>query len=379
MSHRFFFLVCILLIFSLAAPCIAMSSNKEKSSSAVSKRAFGVDSDGEAIDEYTLTNAQGMTARVLTYGATLRELLVPTANGKSKSVVLGFDKLAQYESMKNRHYFGATIGRYANRIAGAKFSLDGKEYKLAANNAPNMLHGGTKGFDRRCWKATIVSDSKDPAVRFTYESPDMEEGFPGNVQASVTYTLTDDALRLDYIASSDKSTPINLTNHAYFNLDGAGNGTILKQRLKIDADEYLPVDKVLIPLGKPATVQDTPFDFRQAKEIGADLAKVPGGYDHNWNLRYKDGKLFEALTAYAAESGLSLKMLTTEPGVQIYIGQGQDGTLKGPGGTLEKYCGFTLEAQRFPDSPHHPEYPDAILRPGKEYKQTTIYQFRSIK
>jgi aldose 1-epimerase len=369
------------LLFSLGVSCMAANLPESKASSPhVTKRAFGVDATGEAIDEYTLTNAHGVTARVITYGATLRELLVPDLKGKSENVILGFDNLAQYEETKNRHYFGATVGRYANRIAGAKFSLDGKEYKLAANNGPNTLHGGIKGFDRHCWKATPVKSSKEPAVKFSYVSDDMEEGFPGKVDVSVTYTLTDDdSLRLDYTATTDKATPINLTNHVYFNLDGAGNGTILNHRLKIDADEYLPVDKVLIPTGKPAAVKGTPFDFTKAKEIGAELKDVPGGYDHNWNLRYKDGKLIEALTAYGAQSGRVLTMYTTEPGVQIYIGQGQDGTLKGNGGVYQKYCGFTLEAQKFPDSPHHPEYPNAILRPGQEYKQTTLYKFAAAK
>lgn len=345
----------------------------------ITKQPFGTDADGKAIDEYILTNSQGMKASILTYGATLKELYVPDSKGKSENVVLGFDRLSDYENTKNRHYYGATIGRYANRIAGAKFSLDGKEYKLAANNGPNSLHGGIRGFDSHLWKATPLNDGPDPAVRFTYVSKDGEEGFPGQLKATVTYTLTEkNELKLDYSANTDKATFVNLTNHAYFNLDGAGNGDILKHKLQIDADEYLPVDKNLIPLGKAAAVKDSAFDFRKVKEIGQDLNKVPGGYDHNWNLRYQNGKLIKALSAYSEKSGRVLEMYTSEPGVQIYISQGQDG-IKGNGGIYRKYSGFTLEAQRFPDTPHHPEYPGAILRPGQEYKQTTIYKFTNSK
>lgn len=346
----------------------------------LTKRSFGTDAHGEAIEEFTLKNSHGMQARIINYGATLRELDVPDRRGKIENVILGFDNLSDYQEIVHRPYFGATVGRFANRIAGAKFSLDGKEYVLAPNNGHNSLHGGIRGFDMRCWQAQPLTDSKDPAVKFTYVSKDMEEGFPGTVTVTVTYTLSDDnALRLDYTATTDKATPINLTNHAYFNLDGAGKGSILHHLLQINADDYLPVDKELIPLGKPAGVEGSPFDFRQAKEIGQDLGSVPGGYDHNWNLRYKNGELVEAVTASDPVSGRVLHMSTTEPGVQIYISQGQDGTMRGVGGIYKQYCGFTLEAQHFPDSPHHPEYPNAVLRPGETYKQTTIFQFSILK
>lgn len=380
MTKRFS-IICMLFLFVLAVSCMSTRSSEQLSASdRVSKHPFGVDSEGEKVDEYTFTNSHGMKANILNYGATLRELYVPDAKGKCENVILGFDNLPQYENMNNRHYFGATIGRYANRIAGAEFNLGGKDYKLAANNGPNTLHGGIKGFDRHVWKATPIAKGHDPAVRFDYVSKDGEEGFPGTLKASVTYTLTDDdALKLDYSATTDKDTPLNMTNHVYFNLDGAGNGNVLKNRLQINADDYLPVDKVLIPVGKPSGVKDTPFDFRSVKEIGQDLKNVPGGYDHNWDLHYQDGKLVDAVTAYGAQSGVVLHMQTTEPGVQVYIGQGQDGTLKGNGGTYQKYCGFTLEAQHFPDSPHHPEYPNVILHPGQEYKQTTVYRFTSDK
>jgi aldose 1-epimerase len=348
-------------------------------STKIVKRAFGKDKFGESVDEYVLTNAHGMSAHIITFGATLRELYVPDSSGKSTNVLLGFDNLAQYQETNKRPYYGATVGRYANRIAGAKFKLNGTEYKLPNNDGNNTLHGGSRGFDMHNWQATPLPNGKEPAIKLRYESKDMEEGFPGNVKVEVTYTLTDqNGIKIDYSATTDKATPLNLTNHAYFNLDGAGKGNILKQELQINADTYLPVDKELIPLGKPATVEGTPFDFRSFKEIGKDLDSVSGGYDHNWDLRYKDGKLIEAIIARSAQSKRELKMFTTEPGVQIYISQGQDGSLHGVGGTYEKYCGFTLEAQHYPDSPHHPEYPTAILKPGETYTQSTIYQFSNL-
>ena len=335
---------------------------------------FGKTPDGTAVERYTLTNGR-VTAKVLTYGGIVSELHVPDRDGKPGDVVLGFDTLDGY--LKGHPYFGATVGRFANRIAGGKFSLDGKDYTLAVNNGPNTLHGGLKGFDKAVWK---VEKSTDSSLTLSYLSKDGEEGYPGNLTVHVTFTVTkDDALRLDYKATTDKPTPLNLTNHSYFNLAGPAAGAILDHVAQIEADSYTPVDDNLIPTGKIAPVRGTPLDFTKPTAIGSrfsELKAEPIGYDHNYVLRGHG-----ELTALAArvrdpKSGRILELHTTEPGVQLYTGNFLDGTITGKGGVAyKKNMAFCLETQHYPDSVHHPEFPSTILKPGATYTQTTIYKF----
>ena len=328
---------------------------------------------------YTLSNRNGLRAKIMTYGAILTELHVPDRLGNFSDVVLGFDNLAAY--LKGHPYFGATTGRYANRIAKGKFTLNGKEYTLAVNNGPNHLHGGVKGLDKRVWKAEPVSVPHGAAVKFTYFSPNGEEGYPGNLTVAVTYTLTDgNELRLDYEATTDQDTPINLTNHSYYNLAGAGHGTILNHELQINADRYTPVDATSIPLGEIRAVRGSVMDFTTSTAIGARIDQVggtPGGYDHNFVLnKPQAGALALAATVYEPGSGRVMKVLTTEPGVQLYTGNYLDGTLTGKGGLGYPFrSGLCLECQHFPDSVNQPAFPSVILKPGQTYRHTTVHQF----
>ncbi|HUL16553.1 MAG TPA: aldose epimerase family protein [Terriglobales bacterium] len=342
----------------------------------VQKSVFGKLPDGTAIEQYTLQNAEGSEAKVITYGATLTELWIPDKNGKKADVVLGFDNLQGY--LGNEPYFGGTIGRYANRIAKGEFTLDGQEYTLAINNGPNSLHGGKIGFNRRVWKAEPLKITNGAAVKFTYVSKDEEEGYPGNLTVSVTYALmNDNALKISYEAKTDKATPINLTNHSYFNLSGAGSGNILKDVLWLNADQYTPTDDTLIPTGKLESVQGTPYDFRKPMEIGARISEIPkvGGYDINYVLNGKAGELRRIAEVKDPSSSRELEVWTTQPGVQLYIAIGLDGSLHGVGGAYEKYGAFCLETQHFPDSVHHANFPSVILRPGKESRSETVYKF----
>ena len=338
---------------------------------------FGKTPDGTPVELYVLSNGR-ITAKVMTYGGIITELHVPDRQGKTADVVLGFGTLAAYLT-RNPH-FGAITGRVANRIARAEFTLDGKEYKLAANNGRNTLHGGRKGFDKVVWKAEDVSGPGGPAVKLTYLSRDGEEGFPGNLSVSVTYTLTpDDALKIDYTATTDKATPVNLTNHSYFNLGGPASGTILDHELTVAADQYTASDDEYIPTGKLESVRGTPLDFNTPTTIGARIGQIqgdPGGYDHNYVIR-QDGKSPAfAVRARDPDSGRVMEMYTTEPGVQLYTSNFLDGTLQGKGGvTYKKHQGFCLEAQHYPDALHHPNFPSIILRPGSTYTQTTVYKF----
>jgi aldose 1-epimerase len=347
-------------------------------SASMRKTDFGKTSDGTAVDLYVLTNAKGVTAKVMTYGAILTELHAPDRDGKPDDVVLGFDDLGGY--LAGHPYFGATVGRVANRIARGRFTLDGKEYRLAVNNGPNALHGGRKGFDKVVWEAEKAEAKDGVAVRFRYRSPDGEEGYPGTLSVAVTYTLTDDnALRLDYTATTDKPTPVNLTNHSYFNLAGPRAGDVLGHELMLAADKYTPVDDTLIPTGEVRPVRGTPLDFTTPATIGSRIDQLkgePGGYDHNFVLR--GGGKQPALAARVREpkTGRVLEMFTTEPGVQFYTGNFLDGTVKGKGGVVyRKHAGFCLEAQHYPDSVNHPDFPSTILKPGQTYTQTTVYQF----
>jgi aldose 1-epimerase len=342
----------------------------------VEKTSFGKLPDGGEVDQYTLRNAKGAVAKVITYGATLTELWIPDKSEKSADVVLGFDSLAGYAG--DHPYFGATVGRYANRIAKGKFSLDGKEYSLFINNGPNSLHGGKVGFSRKIWKALPLKMAHGAAVKFTYISPDGEEGYPGTLTVHVTYELTDDnALKITYQASTDKPTVVNLTNHSYFNLSGAGSGDILKDVLELNADRYTPVDDGMIPTGELKSVEGTPFDFRKPTAIGARSGNIPGitGYDHNFIVNGEPGKLRKAAQVSDPVSGRQMEVWTTEPAVQLYISLGLDGSNKGIGGAYQKFGAFCLETQHYPDSPNHPKFPSTVVTPDKDFHSETIYKF----
>ena len=342
----------------------------------VEKNSFGKLPDGSEVEQYTLRNARGVVAKLITYGATLTELWMPDKSGKNADVVLGFDNLASYAG--DHPYFGAIVGRYANRIGKGKFTLDGKEYSLFINNGPNALHGGKVGFSRRIWKAEPLKVTRGAAVKLTYISPDGEEGYPGTLTVQVIYELTDDnALKISYRASTDKPTVLNITNHSYFNLSGAGSGDILKDVLQLNAGRYTPVDGTLIPTGELKSVEGTPFDFRKPTAIGARSGSIPGiaGYDHNFVLNGEAGKLRKAGEISDPASGRAMEIWTTEPGVQLYIAIGLDGSNKGIGGAYQKFGALCLETQHFPDSPNHAKFPSTVVGPGKDFHSETIYKF----
>jgi aldose 1-epimerase len=370
------FLACSLLSHSVDSPPAAKGGDKMKPT--IQKTDFGKTRDGTAVDLYTLTNSSGTKVKIITYGGIVTELHFPDRDGKFGDVVLGFDKLEGY--LAGHPYFGAIVGRYANRIARAKFTLDAKEYTLAANNGPNTLHGGTKGFDKKVWKAEPQETADGVALKLAYLSPDMEEGFPGNLSTTVVYSLTNaNELKIDYRAATDKPTIVNLSNHSYFNLAGAASGDVLGHELMLAADAYTPVDDTLIPLGEIRSVRGTPLDFTAPKTIGSRMSEIPpkiGGYDHNLALRNGGRKLELAARVYEPKSGRVMEMYTTEPGVQFYTANFLDGQLKGKGGVAyQPHQAFCLEAQHYPDSINHPNFPSVVLRPGQEYKQTTVYKF----
>jgi aldose 1-epimerase len=339
------------------------------------KSNFGKTREGQAVDLYTLTNANGMAVKITDYGGIVTSLKVPDKNGRSEDVVLGFDSLDRY--LAGHPYFGAVVGRYGNRIARGKFTLNGTGYRLAANNGENHLHGGIKGFDQVIWNAEIVKKENEVGVKLSYLSKDGEEGYPGNLSVVVTYTLTNDnELKIHYEAETDKPTPVNLTHHSYFNLKGAGNGDILEHLLTIDADRFTPVDEGLIPTGELKSVKNTPMDFTVPKAIGERINQVKGGYDHNYVLTGWDGSLKRAAKVVAPTSGRVMEVWTTEPGLQFYSGNFLDGTITGKNSKVyHKHYGFCLETQHFPDSPNKPQFPSTILEPGKKYTHTTIYRF----
>ena len=342
----------------------------------IEKAPFGKTPDGTAVDLYTLKNAHGVTVKVMTYGCIITEIQVPDRAGQMGDIVLGFDNLGQY--LQPHPYFGAVVGRYANRIAKGKFTLDGQQYTLATNNYPNALHGGLKGFDKVVWDAEPVPVPNGVAIRFSYLSRDGEEGYPGNLNVRVVYTLTDDnELRMDYEAVTDKPTVINLTNHSYFNL--AGKGDILGTELRLNANTYTPVDDTLIPTGEIAPVKGTPMDFTTAKTIGRDLGQltnVPQGYDHNFVLNRAGKGLALCAQVYEPTTGRTIEVSTTQPGVQFYSGNFLDGTLTGKRGMVYKqHDGFCLETQHFPDSPNQPSFPSTVLRPGQTYLHSTVFKF----
>jgi aldose 1-epimerase len=341
----------------------------------VLKGRFGTLPDGRAVDVYTLVNKNGIKARLITYGGILVSLETPDRKGLMADIVLGFDSFEGY--LKSSPYFGCIVGRYANRIAKGRFTLAGVEYKLATNNGANHLHGGIKGFDKVLWAAEPVSTGGARGVAFSYLSRDGEEGYPGNLRVTVTYLLTDaNELSIHYEAETDKATPVNLTHHSYFNLAGQGNGDILGHELTLFAPSYTPVDDGLIPTGVIAPVAGTPFDFTQPAVIGARIDRVPGGYDHNFVLAGGSGWITPAAKVYEPRTGRVLEIATTEPGIQFYAGNFLDGTITGKSGMVyQKRYGFCLETQHFPDSPNHPNFPSAILRPEQKYDSRTVYKF----
>ena len=329
----------------------------------------------DSVFQYTLTNKNGIVVKILNYGGTVTDIITPDKNGKMGDVVLGYDSLAGYRQTGNP-YFGCLVGRYANRIANAKFTLDGKEYTLASNDGTNTLHGGLKGFDKVIWFVKLFTDS---SLLLSYLSKDGEEGYPGNLSVDVMYSLSDDnGLKIEYAATGDKATPINLTNHCYFNLSAGGDSTILDHELMLKADKYTPVDKTLIPTGKIDDVKATPMDFTSSKKIGRDIAQVTGGgYDHNWVFQKPENRFDMIATLYHQPSGRYMEVRTTEPGIQFYSGNFLNGTLKNTRGGIKygKHAGLCLETQHFPDSPNQPAFPTAILQPGETYQQITVYKF----
>jgi aldose 1-epimerase len=344
----------------------------------VERAAFGKLDDGTVIEAFTLRNSRGASARIITYGATLAGLWVPDRLGEQGDVVLGFDDLKGY--LGDHPHFGGVIGRFANRIAKGKFSIDGQEYQLATNNGPNTLHGGEVSFDRRVWKGEPLSVAKGAAVRLTYVSPDGEEHFPGSLTVRVVYTLMeDDALKIEYFATTDKPTAINLTNHSYFNLSGGGN--VLGYVLTLNASRCTPVDSTLIPTGELAPVKGTAYDFTKPMTIGsriAELAKVKeaGGYDINYVVDGENGALRKAAKVVDPASGREMEVWTTAPGVQLYTANWLDGSIRGKHGVAYgKYGAVCLETQNFPDAVNHANFPSAILRPGATYYSATIYKF----
>ncbi len=338
--------------------------------------------DFDSIRLYTLRNKAGTVVKVTNYGATVTSIQTADRNGVMADIALGYNDVSGYMNAVDKPYFGSVVGRYGNRIANGKFTLDGKEYELKANNNGNHLHGGVIGFDKVVWDAEVVGKN---AVKFSYLAKDGEEGYPGNLAIAVTYTLTDaNELKIDYLATTDKATPVNLTNHTYFNLKGEGEGTILDHELMINAKGFTPVDVGLIPTGEIAPVAGTPFDFTQSKAIGRDIGQAHEqltfglGYDHNWVLEKggKEGQLTLAATVYEPVSGRYMEVFTAEPGIQFYCGNFLSGNLKGKAGKSYVHRGgLCLETQHYPDSPNQPAFPSTILRPGSEYKTTTVYAF----
>ena len=383
-----------LLLGSLSAASLPGCANEpapEPAAEAVSQEAvakptierepFGTTPEGQAVELFTLTNANGVEVRFTNYGGIITSVKVPDREGKLEDVTLGFDSLENY--LGDHPYFGSLIGRYGNRIAKGRFSLDGKEYKLATNNGPNHLHGGPKGFHKVVWNAEPFQNDSSVGAVLTYTSPDGEEGYPGTLQTEVTYTLTNDnELAFEYQATTDKATPVNLTQHAYFNLAGDGERDILGHELTLNASRFTPVDSTLIPTGDIATVKNTPFDFTQPVAIGARIdqdnqqLKHGGGYDHNWVLDRQGDSLSLAARLYEPESGRVMEIFTTEPGIQFYSGNFLDGSITGKNGNVYQHrYGLALETQHFPDSPNQPNFPSTIVRPGEQYRSKTVYKF----
>jgi aldose 1-epimerase len=360
---------------------LAMQQTPQQERSPVTVAPFGRMPDGKAVEVYTLRNARGMEVRAITYGAIIQSIRVPDRSGQLGDVTLGYDSLSGY--LTDSPYFGAVVGRYANRIARGRFTLGGKTYQLATNNGLNHLHGGLKGFDKVVWEAKSFQRGDTAGVEFQHTSPDGDEGYPGTLHVSVTYTLTpNNQLEVEYRAKTDRATPVNLSQHSYFNLAGEGSGDILGHILEVDADRYTPVDSTLIPTGELASVRNTPFDFRTPTAIGARInqpdtqLKYGKGYDHNFVLNRSGPGLVHAVRVEDPKTGRTLDISTTEPGLQFYSGNFLDGTIKGKAGHVYAHrSALVLETQHFPDSPNHPNFPSTILRPGKEYQSRTVFAF----
>ena len=351
----------------------------------IQKAPFGKTSDGKDVQLYTLTNKNGLEASISTYGGTLVSLKVPDRNGKLGNIVLGFKSVDNY--VKGVPFFGATIGRYGNRIANGEFSLDGKTYRLARNDGPNNLHGGVKGFDKVLWQAAPAEDKDGPVLKLKYVAADGEEGYPGALTVHVTYQLhNNNSLSITYEATTTKPTPVNLTNHSYFNLTGNSENTILDHELVLNASHFTPINKVMIPTGEIKDVTGTPFDFRKATKIGARInadneqLRFAGGYDHNWVLdKSKPGEMTTAAILSEKTTGRVVKIRTTEPGVQFYSGNFLNGKPAGAGTVYKHRTGLCLETQHFPNSPNQKSFPSTILRPGQTYKTQTVFFFETEK
>jgi aldose 1-epimerase len=366
---------------SFIATIVCISCNLKPTEMAattgVTKKDWG-EADGQQVYLYTLTNKEGDVVTISSYGGTVTSWIMPDKNGNKSSIVMGFDSITQY--LEHPPYFGALVGRYGNRIAKAQFKLGDSVYHLAANNGPNSLHGGLKGFDKVVWDVS-VPDSTTPSITLKYISKDGEEGYPGNLSVTVVYTLSDDdGLKIDYTATTDKPTPLNLTNHSYFNLTGSPKNSILDHTLMVNADKYTPVDSTLIPTGELKAVKGTPFDFTTAKKIGQDIASVPGGYDHNFVLNKKDTSLQKAATLSDSISGRQLDVYTTQPGLQFYTGNFLDGKfINRDSSPLNVHTALCMETQHFPDSPNQPSFPSTILKPGEVYHNITEYKLSLMK
>lgn len=360
--------------------CSTSKKQEETTQASVTSESFGILPSGEEVTLFTMTNTNGLVAKVMSYGGIITSFKVPDKDGQLEDIVLGYDNLQGY--LDATPYFGAIIGRYGNRIAKGKFTLDSVEYDLAINNIGNHLHGGLAGFDKVNWKVTEVPSEKGVALAFSRVSPDMEEGYPGNLDVTVVYTLgNDNTLEFDYTATTDKATVVNLTQHSYFNLNGS-KSDILDHELMLNADKFLPVDSTLIPTGELRPVAGTPFDFTQFKKIGKDIdadnqqIAYGGGFDHCWVLKEDPKEMMLAATAYEPNSGRALDVYTSEPGIQFYSGNFLDGTITGKNGIVYKHrSGFCLETQHFPDSPNQESFPTTVLNPGETYHTTTLMKF----
>lgn len=354
----------------------AAACGNEETAMKVESQVFGTMPDGEVVALYTLDNGKGLVVRAMSLGATLTAVEFPDRNGNRENVTLYLETLDDY--LKGHPCFGSVCGRYANRIAKGQFRLDGVTYQLATNNGPNHLHGGKVGFHQRLWSHRPVKGDGCVGVEFSRVSPDGEENYPGTLTATVTYRVTsDNRLEMEYVATTDKATVVNLTNHAYWNLAGAGVGTILDHILQINADSYLPVDATLIPLGPPSPVVGTAFDFRQPKAIGRDIAQTKGGYDHCFVLnKQKPGELSFCAKLKDPKTGRVMEVYTTQPGVQVYTANGLNGRLGAKGRSYPQFGAVCLETQHFPDSPNHPDYPTTVLRPGETYRELTVHHFK---
>jgi aldose 1-epimerase len=377
-NNRWLTILSVSLGATLLVGCADVSKTAQQKGQIIVK-SFGSAPDGSEVSLYTLRNNAGAEVGICNYGGLVIFLKVPDRNGKFADVVLGYDNLPDY--IKDTPYFGALIGRYGNRIAKGKFTLDGKEYTLAVNNGPNALHGGLKGFDKVVWEPRLLASLEGPSLELLYVSKDGEEGYPGTLSVKAVYTLTEDnALRLEYTATTDKDTVVNLTHHSYFNL--AGKDDILNHQVMIPADKFTPVDSTLIPTGELKPVDGTPFDFRTPTAIGARIGqedeqlKFGNGYDHNWIINKPMGQLSLMGRVYEPTTGRVLEVYSTEPGLQFYSGNFLDGKNKGKGGWVYKFRnGFTMEPQHYPDSPNQPNFPSVVLKPGQTYRNTIVYKF----